>query len=179
MSQILTTINKRAVVLNSLTISNSLLYYIKTIFGESENEIISHMYSVGIGIFNDYVEKNKNRKNDRGCGRAVNVCYKDSDISFRLAVYSGSLNSRYANDNPIKVSIHIGHIKADDLVIDGGDIENMLCESALNLTNDQLLVANKPKQKIYRFMKNKKQPMKEELISFLPNELKMKYGNNA
>ena len=168
-------VNGKSVKLDALRISNSLMYVLKSLSGDSENDIVTYFYEMGISMFNDAVSK---KRLPQRCTRKVKIFYKNTGVCVKFEVWSSYFNSVYNSGRDINVHMSAGHIVNDWVQIRGDKIDNMLSETGLGLGDDLVVKANRPVEKKYRFQKKQEAQqsgVKEINWNDLPPELKLKF----
>jgi hypothetical protein len=172
---IITSIKGKNIVLKNYQISNNLLYAIKSISKDTENEIISYIYSIAVELLNDVL---KRAKLPSRVNRTVTVMYKNTDLCIKIATWSSYFDQKYhfGSEN-MGFYIQAAPYSIDYVSIEPQQIDTILAENALGLSNDQVIVAQKPKLKLYKCLKKKKESStwKDDL----PQALKEKYGEPA
>lgn len=167
-------VNYKPVQLGLMKISNSLLYAVKTISGDSENEIITYFYNLGVSLFNDAISR---RKLPQRCNRTVKLMYKNTSLGFKLDVWSSYFNHKWYSGEKIQVNITVGHIVSDWRQINSKDLNNMLSETGLGLNDEPVIDARKPISKTYKCLANKPRSSVDNIdYSALPEELRNKYS---
>jgi hypothetical protein len=172
---IITSVKGKNVALQNCQISNNLIYAIKGISKDTENEIVSYIYTIAVELLNDAL--NRARLPSR-VNRTVTVMYKNTDLCIKIAVWSSYLDSKYEHGSKnIGFYIQVSPYSSDYINIKPQEIDTILAENALGLSNDQVIVAQKPKLKLYKCLKKKKESgsWKDDL----PQALKEKYGEPA
>lgn len=138
---------KKPVVFQSFRFNESLLYAIKTISGDSENEVFSYFYNLGDKLFKDCISRAKLPKS---CNRRVKIFYKDTNIQVRFDVWSNEFESKWSDKVILYMSVSFpSTIKT----IEGTSIENMLTETGLGLSDEQFLSLEKPSEEKYKCLR--------------------------
>jgi len=169
-------VNNRPVIFKSLQISNSLMYAIKAISGDSENDIVTYFYNMGISLFNDVIGK---RKIPMRCNRTVKILYKNTDLCVKFDVWSTYFSSKhYSYSSEIQLTMSVACIANDYLYINGAKMDAMLAETGLGISSVPVIEARKPEEKKYRCLE-KSEPQRSSVSDDdweqLPAELKAKY----
>jgi len=137
------------VELAQFSFNKSMLYAIKTVTGDKENEILSYFYDIGIQLFQDVISK---KKLPQRCDRKVKIFYKDSNFQVRFEVISTFFRSTY--NNKIALSMYASYPQ-ENIRIDGKDFSQAISEVGLGLSDQQVAVASKPEEKLYRCLTKK------------------------
>jgi hypothetical protein len=146
----ITEISGIPVKLNQFKVNDTLLFALKKLSGDSENDIITHFYEIGVKLFLDCIRR---KRLPQRCNRTVSIFYKDTNLHVKFDVWSG-----YLHDNVwhYKASIDLNmEIKFAQEIrhISGDAIEAMLAETGLNLSDEQVVEIEKPKNKLYKCLK--------------------------
>ena len=171
---VIATVAEKPVTFGQFKFNNSLMYAIKSVSGDSENEIVAYFYEMAIQLFNDCI----NRKTlPQRCNRTVKVFYKNTDFQVKFEVWTNYFKSSY--NNTIHINMALGY-PGDYTTIDGQKIDSTLFETSIGLTDEQVTVVKKPKEKTYRCLNNNNSTiatstLNNEMMSFLPEALKKKY----
>jgi hypothetical protein len=137
------------VELGQFSFNKSILYAIKTITGDKENEILSYFYDIGIQLFQDAISR---KRLPQRCDRKVKIFYKNSNFQVRFEVISNYFKSTY-NDKVI-LSMYAS-CPQDNICIDGKDFSQAISEAGLGLSDQQVAIAYKPEEKLYRCLTKK------------------------
>lgn len=167
-------VNDKPVELELFKISNSLVFALKSISGDSENEIITYFYNIGITLLNDVLSK---KKLPMRCNRSVKVMYKDTNMLVRLDVWTSFFASKYQSTNKISLYMTANNVVTDLMRIDKQAMSNMLAETGLGLSDNPVLEINKPDEKVYKCLQKKKVTEDSDIDwSVLPKSLKDKHA---
>lgn len=140
---------KRPVMFDHFNFNESLLYAIKTISGDSENEVFSYFYNIGDKLFKDCISRTKLPKS---CNRKVEIFYKDTNILVRFDVWSTYFNSTFYSDDKIHLFMSVNYPN-NMRKISGSHIENMITETGLGLSDEQVLSLQKPSEEKYKCLR--------------------------
>jgi len=124
--------------------NKNMLYVIKTITGDKENEILSYFYDIGIQLFQDVISR---KSLPQRCDRKVKIYYKNSNFQVKFEVISSFFKSTY--NNKITLSMYAS-CPQENIYINGKDFSQVISEVGLGLSDQQVTVASKPKEKLYR-----------------------------
>jgi hypothetical protein len=148
-------VNDREAILKQMSVDVGLMFAIKQISGESENDIISHFYELGVKLFKDSVErKRKTRKMPRTCDRTIKLLYKETKLQVKFRVYAWLDFAGYTSGDKVNIYMFLSW-PLDVKIISGLDVEQMLVESGLGFSNSPLFVVEEPEQKLYKCLKSK------------------------
>lgn len=143
----------REVVFEQFTLNESLIFALKSISGDTENDIISYFYDLGAKLLSDSVNR---KKMPQQCNRVIKTFYKDTQLHVRFEVFARFKHWRYESDNnsgePIKVLMELT-FPNDSKYLKGSDIDSMFTETGLGLNDDQVVIINKPQEKLYKCLK--------------------------
>jgi hypothetical protein len=146
----ITKVKDRPVRLNHFKVNDALLFALKTISNDSENDIITHFYEIGVKLFLDSISK---KRLPQRCNRTVSVPYKETNIQVKFDVWSSYLDSdQYMTKDVISLSMEMKFAQ-EIRHISGDAIEAMLAEVGLNLSDQQVVEVKKPQTKLYRCLK--------------------------
>lgn len=137
------------VVFGSFYFNKSLLYAIKTVTGDSENEILSYFYNIGIKLFEDAISK---KRLPQRCDRKVKLFYKNSNFQVRFEVISTFFRSKY--NNQIALSMYAS-FPQENIYISGRDFAEIIAETGLGLSDQQVVSVEKPEEKLYKCLTKK------------------------
>ncbi len=143
-------VNDKPVVMGQFKFNHSLVFALKSITGDSENDIIKYFYELGIQLFNDVIRR---KKLPQRCDRKVKTFYKNTNMQVKLEVWSSYFNSEYeyAKD---KVTLHMALSFPNDIrVLEGNQVSDMLSETGLGLSDEQVTLVEKPEEKLYRCLR--------------------------
>ena len=143
-------VKNRPIELYSFKINSGFIFALKSITNESENDIVSYFTDLGIRILNDCFSK---RYPPRRCLREVVLLYKQTNMPFRLEVWTSylSYDGFSSKNDPARAYISVSFPK-ESTTIPGKEVLDMIAERGLSLCDDQLLTATKPIEKTYRFL---------------------------
>ena len=140
-------VKDKEVTLDEFKINNSLIFALKKLSGDSENDIIKYFYELGIPLFNDVVRR---KKLPSRCDRKIKTFYKDTDVQVKFEVWSSYFDSNYEwQKGKISLRMNIS-FPQDSLHIDGQKISDMLSETGLGLNDEQVTVVERPQEKLYK-----------------------------
>lgn len=143
-------VNGKEVVLEQFRMSESLIYALKSISKDSENDIVTYFYNIGLQLFNDVISR---KRLPQRCDRKVKLFYKETGIQVRFDVWS----SYFASDwDGSKVRLHMTLSSPQDMrVLTGADVANMMTEIGLGLSDNQVTTIEKPQEKTYKCLTKK------------------------
>lgn len=144
----------REVHLERFSINNSLIFALKSMSGDKENDIVTYFYELGIKLFNDAVSK---KKVPNRVQRVIKTFYKDTQLQVKFEVSSGYLQTQGPYDTLTRhVGLHMSLTYPNDVrTLSGKDIETMFAEAGLGLGDGQVTTVNKPEEKLYRCLRKK------------------------
>lgn len=150
-------INGRDVKFQNFSVDKSLLYVIKEVSKDTETQILSYFYDIGMKLFNDVATKSKLPQR---CNRTVKVFYKDTDVFVKFDVYSSFFNKTrkydyYSPNDNILIYMTLAYPRSAHVNISGQELENIITEKGLGLSDEEMSKADKPSQKKYRCMVEK------------------------
>lgn len=172
------TVNGNDVLFKSFTLTESLLYVIKKVSNEKENDIISYFYEMGIKLFNDCISR---KTLPMRCNRTVKVFYKNTDIYVKFGVYSDyfSRKTSFGGSRETGLYMFLDHPRDSRITIYGKDINDSITENLLDLSDEQVLKAKKPQQKKYKCMgQSGVSSLDKKHVDLLPQELVKKFMVN-
>lgn len=140
----ITRVNHRDVVLESFKMNHSLMYAIKSLSGDSENQIVAYFYELGIQLFNDCISR---KKLPLRCNRSIKSFYKDTKVQVKFEIWSTYFNSSYSRTIDLRMAINY---PKQNLELSGDQVTAMLEETGLGLSDAQVTVVDKPEEKFYR-----------------------------
>jgi hypothetical protein len=152
-------------------LKENLMYVLKVVSGDSDNQIISHLYNLGIEAFNDAVSK---KRIPRFCNRKIKVNYKNTGVCVSLSVQSTWLkDEHYRTGRDVDLWMDVG-FDSTSRKVDAEAVSAMFAETGLGLADTPVFESRAPKEKKYRFQKQKDS---ESGVNYdlLPSELKAKY----
>lgn len=143
-------VNNIPVELNFFKVNDALLFALKTISSNSENEIITYFYEIGIKLFLDSISR---KKLPQRCNRTVSVPYKDTNIQVKFDVWSSYFpNNNLVTKDHISLNMEMKFAQ-ETRHIPGYIIEAMLAEVGLDLNDQQVVEVQKPTSKLYKCLK--------------------------
>lgn len=169
-------VNGKSVRFGSFRLSNNLLYILKSASKDSENDIITYFYNMGLTLFTDVTNR---KKLPLRCSRVVKVFYKNTGVCVKFEVWSSYFKSNFSK--AIEVSMSLSHMVGDWRHINRESMDAMLSETSLGLSDEPVIRARPPQIKLYKCLEEKKPPSgvsedKKIDWSVLPQELKIKFG---
>ena len=169
-------INGKSVVFGGFRLSNNLLYILKSISRDSENDIVTYFYNMGLTLFIDVTNR---KKLPLRCSRVVKVFYKNTGVCVKFEVWSSYFKSDFSKT--IEVSMSLSHIVGDWRHINRNNMDTMLSETSLGLSDEPVLRAKTPQMKLYKCLEERKPRSsvsedKKINWSALPQQLKAKFG---
>jgi hypothetical protein len=112
--------------------------------------LVTYFYELGIKLFNDSISR---KKIPQQCNRVVKTFYKNTQLQVKFEVYARIKGWNYmTNEGPIKLRMTL-NFPNDTRTISGKDIDAMFAESALGLSDEQVVTFEKPKEKLYKCLK--------------------------
>lgn len=141
-------IGERDVEFHGLSLSEPLLFALKSVSKDSENEIISYYVELGLKLFRDAISR---KKLPQKVNRVTNILYKDTKIISKFEVYTSYLDSEYSISKNIILYMKLSNVNTY-IDISGSKIESMMVESGLDLNNSQVVNIEAPREKKYRCM---------------------------
>jgi hypothetical protein len=145
-------VNGREVKFSAFTVNESIFFALKKISGDSENEIISYFYELGMQLFNDSISK---RRIPNLCQRIVKVFYKDTELQVKFEVYARIRpwsNSNTTDPISLTMDLTCPNIKK---TLSGNAINDMFSEVGLGLGDTQVIDIKKPEEKLYKCLRSK------------------------
>lgn len=164
-------VNDRNVNFTHMYLKENLMYVLKVITGESDNQIISHLYNLGIEAFNDAVSK---KRIPQFCNRKIKVNYKNTGVCVSLNVQSTWLkDSKYSGGRDVDLWMDVG-FDSTTRKVDAEAVSVMFAETGLGLADTPVFESRAPIEKKYKFQKQKDCGSGIN-YDLLPSELKAKY----
>lgn len=143
----------KKVKLDEISINQSLVYAIKTLSGDSENEIIEFYYNLGVKLFIDCVSR---KTIPQKCNRVVKLFYKNTSLNTRFEVRSTFFRSMYTGHDPKEVKVYMDiTFPNDKLILDGQKIIDSINDNTMGFTEDQCVNLEKPREKVYKCLTKK------------------------
>lgn len=143
MSEILKLNDGRPVHFKTFRVNTNLLFSLKTISGDSESEIISYFYDIGLTLLKDAI----NRGNSK-CQRVVKINYKEHLIQVRFEV-TGFFMSHINN---VEVNMYLNNC-GECVSIGGEAIIASIVERDLGLAESNPIVVEAPPKKLFKCLK--------------------------
>jgi hypothetical protein len=142
------------VVFKQFIYNESVMYALKCISGDSENDILNYFYDLGIKLFTDSVSK---KRIPRQCQRVVNLFYKETQLQVKFEVHTGYFTNHYAwreSSNEVDMTMTLSFPSITGW-ISGSRIVNSTAEVGLGLSDEQAITIEKPQEKLYKCLKKK------------------------
>lgn len=138
----------KIVKLDSISFNESLLYALSRVSGDSENEITTYFYNLGMTLFNDCISRKKLPKR---CNRKVKIFYKDTSLFIAFTVWSDFFASRYSDTISIRMEVTVPQSFKR---VYGRDVEDMLMETGLQIGESPIMEISAPQSEVYKCLKN-------------------------
>jgi len=150
MKTVLAIVDDKPVVFKSFIYSESLLYALKALSGDSENDIINYFYEIGIKLFLDSISKKKRPKRTM---RAIKLFYKQTNLMAKFEVHTGFYAATY-DTNIVSLTMELKFL-SDMRHISGSQLLGTLTEVNLLLSDAQIVNIEKPSENVYKCMKQR------------------------
>ena len=138
--------------LSFMRINESLLFALHQISGDSENDIMTHFYNMGLELFMDSVSR---KRLPQRCYRRVKIFYKNTPILVSFTVWSSYFNidsKLLLNDKKIDLYVEATFTSSYKRVL-GDQMSDMLTEVGLGIGNTSVLSADKPSEQLYKCLR--------------------------